>query len=169
MHNGGLYNLYASLYTIRLIKAVIMIWVGQLARMGSWEIWTLLQSEKLRGRDHMVDLFIDGVIILIFKNNCEMVEYFQQAMYSVYDELLWTQQENIGFYKRQGVFDYLSNYKIYFEEEARGCYYYYHHHHHLRILSPTLLLLQCTSLLRLPLHNQDAMGSKFGLEPGYLQ
>jgi hypothetical protein len=63
-HNEELHNLYTSSNIIRVIKSRRMRWAKDVARMGIWKTRTIFSIEKLKGRDQLEDLGVDGKIIL---------------------------------------------------------------------------------------------------------
>jgi len=64
LHNEELYDLYASLNIIRVIKSRRMRQTGQVARMGEITNAWKFSSDNLRGRDLSEELCVDGRIIL---------------------------------------------------------------------------------------------------------
>jgi hypothetical protein len=62
LHNEKLHNLYASPNVISFIKSRTMRWAKHVARMG--EMHTLFWVENLKGRCHLLDVAVDGKIIL---------------------------------------------------------------------------------------------------------
>jgi hypothetical protein len=64
LHNEKLNDLYCSPIIVRVIKSRRIRWAGHVARMGREESCTGFWWGNLRETDHLVDLGIDGRIIL---------------------------------------------------------------------------------------------------------
>ena len=66
LNNIKLNNLYFSPNIIRVIKLKRMTWAGHVAGMGRIEVHRGFWLRKLRERDHLEYLVVDGRIILKF-------------------------------------------------------------------------------------------------------
>ena len=64
LHNEELNDLYFSPNVIRVIKSRRMRWAGHVTRMGRGKVYTEFWWGKLRERDGLEDLSVDGRIIL---------------------------------------------------------------------------------------------------------
>ena len=64
LHNEELYDLYSSSNITRVIKSRIIIWAGNVARMGRVEMSTGFWWGDLMDRDHLENLGVDGSKIL---------------------------------------------------------------------------------------------------------
>ena len=69
LHNDELYDLYSSSNIMWVIKSRRMRWAGHVARIGDRRGAYRVLVGKMRERDHLEDLAVDGRIIseLIFK------------------------------------------------------------------------------------------------------
>ena len=67
LHNEKLYELYCSTDTITVIKSRIIIWAGNVARMGRVDMRTGFWRGDLMDRDHLENLSVDGILILTFR------------------------------------------------------------------------------------------------------
>jgi len=65
LHNVERNDLYFSLNIIRVIKSRRMRWAGHVARVGSGDVHTRFWWGKLKERDHLEDLILEGSIIFI--------------------------------------------------------------------------------------------------------
>jgi hypothetical protein len=64
LYNEELNDLYCSPNIVRVVKSRRMRWAGHVARMGIGETYTSILCGKLRERDHLGKLGVDGRIIL---------------------------------------------------------------------------------------------------------
>jgi hypothetical protein len=64
IYNEKLNDLYCSTNIVLVIKSIIIRWAGHVACMGKGEACTGFWWEKLRERDHLRELGVDGRIIL---------------------------------------------------------------------------------------------------------
>jgi hypothetical protein len=82
LYNDGLHNLYATPNIVKVIKSRRMRWEGHTARINRREMYTTVLSENLKGRDHSVDLRVDGKIRLEYISKeirCECVDWIHLA------------------------------------------------------------------------------------------
>jgi hypothetical protein len=65
LHMDKLNNLYCLPNIMRVIKSRKVRWAGHVAHVGRREVYTRFWRRKLKERDHLEDLILEGSVIFI--------------------------------------------------------------------------------------------------------